>query len=69
MKEARFTALARAELPAEVSYCENRGSGLGARFRAEVEAASELAVSSPKSGADLAQALEVLAQQSCCLKR
>jgi hypothetical protein len=54
VKQARFTALARAELLAEISYYENRRTGLGARFRAEVETASELAVSSPKSGAPIA---------------
>ena len=30
MRHARFTALARAELLAEVSYYENRRTGLGA---------------------------------------
>jgi len=54
VKQARFTALARAEFLAEISYYENRRTGLGARFRAEVEAASELAASSPKSGAPIA---------------
>jgi hypothetical protein len=54
VKQARFTALARAELLAEVSYYENRRTGLGARFRSEVEATSELATSSPKSGAPIA---------------
>jgi toxin ParE1/3/4 len=54
VSQARFTALARAELLAEVSYYENRRTGLGARFRSEVEAASELAASSPKSGAPIA---------------
>ena len=54
MKQARFTALARAEFLGEVSYYENRRTGLGARFRAEVEAASELAASSPQSGAPIA---------------
>jgi hypothetical protein len=53
-RHARFTALARAELLAEVSYYENRRTGLGARFRAEVEAASELAAESPRSGAAVA---------------
>jgi hypothetical protein len=53
VKQARFTALARAELLAEVSYYENRRTGLGTRFRAEVEAASEVAASSPKSGAPM----------------
>jgi toxin ParE1/3/4 len=54
VKQARFTALARAELLAEISYYENRRAGFGARFRAEVEATSELAVSSPSSGAPIA---------------
>jgi hypothetical protein len=36
VKQARFTALARAEFLAEISYYENRRTGLGARFRAEV---------------------------------
>jgi plasmid stabilization system protein ParE len=54
VKQARFTALARAELLAEIAYYENRRAGLGARFRAEAEAASELAASSPKSGAPTA---------------
>ena len=54
MKLARFTALARAELLAEVAYYENRRTGLGARFRAEVEAVSENAAASPDSGAPIA---------------
>ncbi|HYE41416.1 MAG TPA: type II toxin-antitoxin system RelE/ParE family toxin [Ramlibacter sp.] len=49
MKRARFSDLARAELLAEVAYYENRRPGLGARFRIEVEAASEHAAASPKS--------------------
>lgn len=55
MKQARFAALARAELLAEISYYENRRTGLGARFRAEVETTSEHAASSPKSGAPIAK--------------
>jgi toxin ParE1/3/4 len=55
VKQARFTALARAELLAQISYYENRRAGLGARFRAEVQAASELAASSPKAGAPIAK--------------
>lgn len=54
MKQARFTALARAELLAEIANYENRRTGLGARFRAAVEAASELAATSPSSGAPTA---------------
>lgn len=54
MKRARFTELARAELLAEVAYYENRRPGLGARFRAEVESASEHAAVSPQSGAPIA---------------
>jgi toxin ParE1/3/4 len=54
VNQARFTALARAEFLAEISCYENRQTGLGARFRAEVEAASELAASSPESGAPIA---------------
>lgn len=54
MKLARFTALARAELLAETAYYENRRPGLGARFRDEVQAASEAAASSPGSGAPIA---------------
>lgn len=54
MKRARFTALARAELLAEIAYYENRRAGLGARFRAEVETTSESAASSPVSGAPVA---------------
>jgi plasmid stabilization system protein ParE len=51
VKQARFTALARAELLAEVAFYEGRRAGLGARFRAEVEAVCELALGSPQSGA------------------
>ena len=54
MKQARFTALARAELLAEIAYYENRRTGLGARFRAEVESVSEIAAASPDSGAPIA---------------
>lgn len=54
MNRVRFTALARAELLAEIAYYESRRPGLGARFRAEVEATSENAASSPKSGAPIA---------------
>jgi hypothetical protein len=55
VKQARFTALARAELLAEIAYYENRRTGLGARFRVEVEAASELAAASPTSGPPVAE--------------
>lgn len=54
MKQARFTALARAELLAEVAYYENRSTGLGARFLVEVESVSENAATSPDSGAPIA---------------
>jgi hypothetical protein len=54
VKQARFTAVARAELLAEVAYDENRRPGLGARFRAEVEAVAEKTVASPDSGAPVA---------------
>jgi toxin ParE1/3/4 len=54
VKQARFTALARAELLAEINYYENRRAGLGARFRAEVEEACEVAASAPNSGAVVA---------------
>jgi hypothetical protein len=54
VKQARFTALARAEFLAEVAYYENRRPGLGARFRAEVETVSESAASSPDSGGPVA---------------
>ena len=55
MNRARFTELARAEFLAEITYYENLRSGLGARFRAEVEAVSEQAAASPKSGAPIAE--------------
>ena len=51
MKLARFTEHARAELLAETAYYETLRVGLGARFRAEVEAAAERAAAFPKSGA------------------
>lgn len=51
---ARFSEHARAELLAETAYYENRRVGLGARFQAEVEATSEQAAASPKSGAPVA---------------
>ncbi len=56
MKVARFTAHARAELLAEITYYETRRAGLGTRFRAEVEAVSEEAAASPKSGSPVAGA-------------
>lgn len=54
MKRARFTTHARAELLAEIAYYENRRTGLGSRFRTEVEATSENAAVSPNSGAPVA---------------
>jgi plasmid stabilization system protein ParE len=57
VKQARFSELARAELLAETAYYENRRVGLGARFQAEVEAASAHAAAFPKSGAPVAGGL------------
>ena len=51
MRQARFTAFARKEFLAEISYYEALRAGLGARFRTEVEAVAERAAAFPKSGA------------------
>lgn len=51
---ARFTALARAEFLAEISYYDNLRTGLGARFQAAVEDAAARAAASPRSGASVA---------------
>ena len=50
MKRARFTAHARSELLAETAYYEALQKGLGAQFRAQVQAAAERAAAFPKSG-------------------
>jgi len=47
---ARFTREARAELLAQTAYYETIQKGLGARFRAEVEAAALLAATFPLHG-------------------
>lgn len=47
---ARFTAQARAELLAQTAYYEEVQKGLGARFRAEVEAAVQRAAFFPMHG-------------------
>ena len=54
MRLARFTVQARSELLAETSYYEARRKGLGAQFRAEVEAVAERAATFPNSGASSA---------------
>ena len=50
MTSARFTRAARAELLAQTAYYETIRTGLGARFRAEVEAAAQLAATFPLHG-------------------
>ena len=50
MKSARFTKQARAELLAQTAYYETLQRGLGARFRAEAEAAAQRAADYPLHG-------------------
>ena len=50
MRRARFTREARSELLAQTAYYETIRKGLGARFRAEVEAAAKLATAFPPHG-------------------
>lgn len=50
MKQARFTKHARAELLGQTAYYEALERGLGARFRAEVEAAAQRAAAFPLHG-------------------
>ena len=50
MKLARFTREARSELLAQTAYYETLRKGLGARFRAEVEQAAQLAATFPRHG-------------------
>jgi plasmid stabilization system protein ParE len=50
VKRARFTAEARTELLAQTAYYEAIRKGLGARFRAKVEAAAQRAASFPLHG-------------------
>ena len=50
MKQARFTTHARSELLAQTAYYEAQQQGLGARFRAEVEATAQRAASFPFHG-------------------
>mgnify|MGYP006368070381 FL=1 len=50
MRRARFTREARAELLAQTAYYETIRKGLGARFRAEVEQAAQLATAFPLYG-------------------
>ena len=54
MRRARFTELARSEFLAEIAYYETIRQGLGAKFRAEVEATTERAAAFPDSGAPVA---------------
>lgn len=50
MKRARFTREARAEFLAQTAYYETLRHGLGARFRAEIEQAAQLAAAFPLHG-------------------
>jgi plasmid stabilization system protein ParE len=50
VKLARFTREARSELLAQTAYYETLRKGLGARFRAEVEQAAQLAATFPRHG-------------------
>jgi len=50
VKLARFTSEARSELLAQTAYYETIRKGLGARFRAEVEATAKLAATFPLHG-------------------
>jgi len=50
VKRARFTREARSELLAQTAYYETIRKGLGARFRAEVEASAQLAAAFPLHG-------------------
>ena len=50
MKQARFTREARSELLAQTAYYEAIRTGLGSRFRAEVEQAALRAAAFPQHG-------------------
>lgn len=50
MSQARFTKAARSELLAQTAYYEALRTGLGARFRTEVEAAATRAAAFPEHG-------------------
>ncbi len=50
MTSARFTREARAELLAQIAYYATIRTDLGARFRAEVEAAAQVAATFPLHG-------------------
>jgi plasmid stabilization system protein ParE len=50
VKRARFTREARAEFLAQVAFYERVRSGLGARFRKEIENAAQLAATWPQHG-------------------
>jgi len=50
VRRARFTREARAEMLAQTAYYETIRKGLGARFRAEVEAVAQLAATFPLHG-------------------
>ena len=50
MKQARFTKAARSELLAQTAYYEAVQTGLGARFRTEVQAAAMRAAAFPEHG-------------------
>lgn len=50
MKQARFTKQARAELLGQTAYYEAIQRGLGARFRAQVQAAAQRAAAYPLHG-------------------
>ncbi len=51
LKTVKFVAAAQQEFLAEVAYFERIESGLGARFRIAVEAATALIVMLPNAGA------------------
>ena len=50
MKSVRFAKHARAELLSQTAYYEQLQQGLGARFRAEVEATAQRAAAYPLHG-------------------
>ena len=50
MNQARFTQYAKSELLGQTAYYETIEQGLGARFRAEVEASAQRAAAFPLHG-------------------
>jgi plasmid stabilization system protein ParE len=50
VNQARFTREARAEFLAQTAYYETLRKGLGARFRAEIQQAAQLAATFPLHG-------------------